>query len=148
MSVPKSKRKVAVAQFIQDARELRVKTVHIMKRFPNSYRYIFVNDITRMSADIYVDCVRGNAIYMHKGMLRGDYELRRHFLMQAFATVEALNAEISFCYAFIMDGDNFFKSAKDRDAKFEAWTEVGVRMRERLKALLASDKKRFEEYQS
>lgn len=40
MSVYKSRRKDASAQFIADARELRRMTARAVKRFPSSYRYI------------------------------------------------------------------------------------------------------------
>ena len=46
MSVYKSRRKDASAQFIADARELRRMTARAVKRFPSSYRYIVTNGLT------------------------------------------------------------------------------------------------------
>ena len=40
MSVYKSRRKDAAAQFIADARELRKYTVRVTRKFPKSYRDI------------------------------------------------------------------------------------------------------------
>lgn len=147
MSVPKSRRKDASAQFIADARELRIKTMRMMKRMPSSYRYIFTNDILKLAADIYVNCIRGNAVFMHKAMLPKDYELRRYYLMQAYTSCDALNAEISFCYSVIMEGENVFKTSKDRDNRFEAWTDIGMRTKDRIRSLLKSDRERYNTYQ-
>lgn len=146
MSVPKSRRKDASAQFIADARELRIKTMRMMKKFPSSYRYIFVNDILKLAAEIYVNCIRGNAVFMHKAMMPQDFEWRRKCLMIAYTSCDALNAEISFCYSVIMEGENIFKTSKERDDKFEAWTDIGMRTKERIRALLKSDRERYNGY--
>lgn len=51
MSVYKSRRKDASAQFIADARELRRMTARAVKRFPSSYRYIVTNGLLEMARE-------------------------------------------------------------------------------------------------
>ena len=55
MSVYKSRRKDASAQFIADARELRRMTARAVKRFPSSYRYIVTNGLLEMAREIVVN---------------------------------------------------------------------------------------------
>lgn len=57
MSVYKSRRKDASAQFIADARELRRMTARAVKRFPSSYRYIVTNGLLEMAREIVVNSV-------------------------------------------------------------------------------------------
>ena len=147
MSVLKSRRKDAAAQFIADARELRIKTIRMAKKFPSSYRYIFVNNILDLAAEIYTGCLKGNAVYMHKDMTEGDYMQRRAWLNKAYAACDALLAEITFCYSALMEGENIFKKREDRDRRFTQWTEAGIVVKNRLKALLKSDKERYMGYQ-
>lgn len=51
MSVYKSRRKDAVAEFIADARELRKVTMRVVKRFPTSYRWIITNNLCTLKTE-------------------------------------------------------------------------------------------------
>ena len=45
MSVYKSRRKDAAAEFVALARKLRVETIQAVKKFPTSYRWIITNNL-------------------------------------------------------------------------------------------------------
>ena len=83
MSVYKSRRKDASAQFIADARELRRMTARAVKRFPSSYRYIVTNGLLEMAREIVVNSVKGNAVYLHKDLSQGDFDLRHRYLKRS-----------------------------------------------------------------
>ena len=96
MSVYKSRRKDASAQFIADARELRRMTARAVKRFPSSYRYIVTNGLLEMAREIVVNAVKGNAVYLHKDLPQGDFDLRHRYLKMAEVTADAYLEEITF----------------------------------------------------
>lgn len=75
MAVYKSRRKDAAAQFIADARELRKYTVRVTRKFPKSCRDT-TNGLTELAREIYLNSIKGNAIYLHKDISEHDYELR------------------------------------------------------------------------
>lgn len=104
MSVYKSRRKDAAAQFIADARELRKYTVRVTRKFPKSYRDI-TNGLLELAREIYLNALKGNAIYLHKDMSEHDYELRHRYLMIACSSADAICGEITFCYEMVDAGE-------------------------------------------
>ena len=76
MSVYKSRRKDAAAEFIAAARELRKVTVRIIKKFPTSYRWVVTNNMLELAGEVYTATLKANSIYVHKDMSEKDYELR------------------------------------------------------------------------
>ena len=98
MSVYKSRRKDASAQFIADARELRRMTARAVKRFPSGYRYIVTNGLLEMAREIVVNAVKGNAVYLHKDLPQGDFDLRHRYLKMAEVTADAYLEEITFAF--------------------------------------------------
>lgn len=74
MSVYKSRRKDAAAQFIADARELRKYTVRVTRKFPKSYRDI-TNGLTELAREIYLNSMKATKteagwIYRRHGSVR------------------------------------------------------------------------------
>ena len=147
MSVYKSRRKDAAAEFIADARELRKVTMRVVKRFPTSYRWIITNNLLSLATEVYTNCLRANAIYVHKEMSKQDFDLRHRYLMIAATAAESLLGEITYSYELVDDGNNYFKSRAEYDDVFRRWTEQGNVTLKRIRALLESDKKRYASYQ-
>ena len=146
MSVPKNRRKDAAAQFIQDARELRVITMRIVKKFPKSYRWIITNNMLQLAGEIYINCIKANSIYLHEKLSEQDFELRSRYLRIAIADTEALLAEISFCYELVDDGNNYFRDKNEYVRQFSRWVEQGNTVLNRIQALAKSDKKRWKAF--
>lgn len=147
MSVYKSRRKDAAAEFISAARELRKTTVRIVKKFPTSYRWIITNNMLELANEIYTDTLKANAIYVHKDMSEHDYELRHRYLMMAASSAEALLGEITFCYELVSEGNNFFSGSADYNKAFQTWTTAGNTALQKIRAVLSSDKKRWSSFQ-
>lgn len=145
MSVYKSRRKDAAAQFIADARELRKYTVRVTRKFPKSYRDI-TNGLLELAREIYLNALKGNAIYLHKDMSEHDYELRHRYLMIACSSADAICGEITFCYEMVDAGNNFFAGKAEYEKAFQAWTTLANNAFSRLRAVLESDKKRWNGY--
>lgn len=145
MSVYKSRRKDAAAQFIADARELRKYTVRVTRKFPKSYRDI-TNGLLELAREIYLNALKGNAIYLHKDMSEHDYELRHRYLMIACSSADAICGEITFCYEMVDAGNNFFAGKAEYEKAFQAWTTLANNALSRLRAVLESDKKRWNGY--
>ena len=143
MSVYKSRRKDAAAEFISTARELRKTTVRIIKKFPTSYRWIITNNMLTLANEVYTNSLKANAIYVHKDMSEHDYELRHRYLVMAASSAEALLGEITFCYEFVNDGNNFFANSADYNRAFQTWTTAGNDALQKIRGVLNSDKKRW-----
>lgn len=139
MSVYKSRRKDAAAQFIADARELRKYTVRVTRKFPKSYRDI-TNGLLELAREIYLNAIKGNAIYLHKDMSEHDYELRHRYLMIACSSADAICGEITFCYEMVDAGNNFFAGKAEYEKAFQTWTTLANNALSRLRAVLESDK--------
>ena len=132
MSVYKSRRKDASAQFIADARELRRMTARAVKRFPSSYRYIVTNGLLEMAREIVVNAVKGNAVYLHKDLSQGDFDLRHRYLKMAEVTADAYLEEITFAFSLVDDGNSFFKNKAEYQKVFNGLTSQGNTVLERL----------------
>lgn len=146
MSVYKSRRRDAAAQFITGVRELRIQTMRIAKKFPKGFRYLITDSILKLANDAYTSSVRANSVYMHQNMLQSEFELREYYLTGAISAVDALSSEISFCYSMLADGNNFFDNRAEYDGKFARWEEAAIVALNRLHALKESDKKRYRQY--
>ena len=147
MSVYKSRRKDAAAQFIVEARKLRRDTMRVVSKFPTSYRWIVTNNLVELATQVYTNAVRGNAVYVHKDMSRQDFELRHRYLMMAATAADALLSEITFCYELVDEGNNFFSGKAEYDDVFEKWTAQGREARKRIEGIIESDKTKFKNYQ-
>lgn len=147
MSVYKSRRKDASAQFIADARELRRMTARAVKRFPSSYRYIVTNGLLEMAREIVVNAVKGNAVYLHKDLPQGDFDLRHRYLKMAEVTADAYLEEITFAFSLVDDGNSFFKNKAEYQKVFNGLTTQGNTVLKRLRKVIDSDKDRWRRYQ-
>lgn len=147
MSVYKSRRKDAAAQFVADARELRKATVRIARKFPASYKYVTTGPLLQLSGEVYTNALKGNSIYVHKDMSEHDYELRHRYLASATASADALLGEITFCYELVDDGNNFFRNKEEYERTFQTWTALANTALNRLRGVLDSDKRRWNGYQ-
>lgn len=145
MSVYKSRRKDAAAQFIADARELRKFTVKMVRKFPKSYRDT-TNALSELAREIFLNAIKANAIYVHKDMSEKDYELRHRYLMIAVSSAEAICGEITFCYELVDEGNNFFENKAEYEKAFQTWTTLANNALSRLRAVLESDKRRWNGY--
>ena len=146
MSVYKSRRKDAAAEFIAAARELRKTTIRIVKKFPTGYRWTITNNMLTLANEVYTNALKANAIYVHKDMSEHDYELRHRYLVMAVSSAEALLGEITFCYELVDDGNNFFEDRAAYNKAFQTWTTAGNAALLKLRGVIGSDKKRWNTY--
>jgi len=147
MSVYKSRRKDAAAEFISVARNLRVETMRIVRKFPVSYRWPLTNNLLELAGEIYTNCMKANSIYVHKDMREHDFDLRHRYLVLAAASTEALLGEITFAYAIVDEGNNFLGSKSEYDRTFQRWTEVGNTALKKIRAVINSDAQRYKGFQ-
>ena len=145
MSVYKSRRKDAAAEFIQRVRVLRETTLRILKKFPKNYRYIITNNMINLVTEAYTDCIRANDIYLHKDANPNDYELRHRYLVKAKTSIDALLSEMTFLYNMVEGGENFLH--KNKDKIFENWSKAALSANEFVKAIINSDNQRWANYQ-
>ena len=108
-------------------------TARAVKRFPSSYRYIVTNGLLEMAREIVVNAVKGNAVYLHKDLSQGDFDLRHRYLKMAEVTADAYLEEITFAFSLVDDGNSL--------------TTQGNTVLKRLRKVIDSDKDRWRRYQ-
>ena len=59
---------------------------------------------------------------------------------------DALLGEITFCYALVDDGNNFFRNKEEYERTFQTWTTLANNALSRLRGVMDSDKRRWNGY--
>lgn len=142
MSVYKSMRSTSIAEYLKDAHKLRLETMKIVKKFPTSYRWIFTNNLLDLAAEIYSNCIKGNAIKVDLRFDREDFLIRHDAFLRAQAATNALLGEITFAYELLQEGNNFFAGKKEYGKKFQTWCEIAVQCLENITKAIEDDNRR------
>lgn len=144
MSVFKSQRSEAIAEFLKATSAVHLESMRLIKKFPKSYRWLLTNNMLELAAKAFIFAVRANSIYIFKNMDPNDFDLRHHYLVKSAGCLDALSAEINIIYALLKTEENIFKSKKDRDKAFFEWVKLVARAAGLIKGVIKSDKNRFD----
>ena len=144
MSVYKSARAPASAEFLQITKELRKETMRIVRKFLKSYRWEITNGLLELVREIVVNCEKANDIFICKTLSENDYLTRHNLLLEAKCATRALRSEITFLYELVNDGNNYFKNRADYDRVFQAWIQLADDAYAKIRGLISSDKQRYE----
>ncbi len=96
MAVPKHKRKESDLQFLINAEDLQQKTHDAVMTdgyVPKKYRYIWTQEVFKMSMEIYENARKANEIYPRD---ESTLKNRLYLLLKAQTDAEALKGQISF----------------------------------------------------
>ena len=144
MSVFKSQRNEAVAEFLKATSAVHLESMRLIKKFPKSYRWLLTNNMLELAAKAFIFAVRANSIYIYKQMDPNDFDLRHHYLVKSAGCLDALSAEINIIYTLMKSEENVFKTKKDRDSAFFNWIKLVARAVGLIKGVIKSDKSRFD----
>lgn len=144
MSVFKSQRTEAIAEFLKATSAVHLESMRLIKKFPKSYRWLLTNNMLELAAKAFIFAVRANSIYLFKTMDANDFDLRHHYLVKSAGCLDALSAEINIIYTLMKEDENVFKTKKDRDTAFFNWVKMVARAAQLIKGVIKSDKNRFD----
>jgi len=134
MAVPKHKRKESDLQFLINAEDLQQKTHDAVMTdgyVPKKYRYIWTQEVFKMSMEIYENARKANEIYPRD---ESTLKNRLYLLLKAQTDAEALKGQISFAR----------KNFDIPSGTLKEWEKLCVETRNSLKRRREKDFKRFE----
>lgn len=148
MSVYKSKRSISKMEFIKTAQQISTYTIKQLKKFPKSYRFNIVNDLYRLSLEIYENSLKANSIYMNKNMTETEYLLRKKYLFKSKSAIFAMSGLLTIVFDMVIQGNNFLGDKEKTSNMFQEWARLLNLEHRLIKGVIDSDKKKWKEYQS
>lgn len=147
MSVYKSKRTVSKMEFIKTGQQIATYTIKQLKKFPKSYRFNIVNDLYRLSIEIYENSLKANSIYMNKNMTEAEYLLRKEYLFKSKSAIFAMSGLLTVVFDMVLQGNNFLGEKEKTSNMFQEWARLLNLEHRLIKGVIDSDKKKWKEYQ-
>ena len=134
MAVPVHRRKESDLQFLINAENLQQKTHDAVMNetyVPKKYRYIWTQEVFKISMEIYENARKANEIYPRD---ESTLKNRLYLLLKAQTDAEALKGQISFAR----------KNFDIPSGTLKEWEKLCVETRNSLKRRREKDFKRFE----
>lgn len=98
LSVLKSKRAVSKAEFINTANQIYVETVNFLTRLSARYSRLIAEPTAKLAGEVLDHAEKANSIYPSDPQR---IELRKAHLLEARASLMALDVRLSHCYAIL-----------------------------------------------
>lgn len=99
MSVLSSKRTESKAEFINTANELYTRTIAFLTRLSARYSRLIAPDVARLASEVVDNAEKANSIFPSDAVRR---ELRERHLLEARASLMALDVKLSLCYRIMI----------------------------------------------
>lgn len=141
MSVPTWKRNESKVEYIDTARELVVRTLKGVRKFPKSATFIISNDIINSANNVFKYVITCQNCFPKS---KEDIAFRKNFLVQALGELDNLDCKISIAidlYTTTQEQENKCE-IKMSDYSWATWGELIYKERNLIKKILESDEKR------
>ena len=99
MSVLKSNRSESKAEFINTANEIYTRTITFLTRLSARYSRLLAADVARLASEVGDNAEKANSIFPSDSVRR---ELRERHLLEARASLMALDVKLSLCYQIMI----------------------------------------------
>lgn len=99
MSVLKNKRTTSKAEFVNTANLIYVGTISILSRLSARYSRLLAPATAAMASEVLDHAEKGNKIFPSDPQRK---ELRREHLLEALASLSALDVQLTHCYMILM----------------------------------------------
>ena len=99
MSVLKSKRKESKAEFVNTANEIYTQTIAFLTRLSARYSRLLAADVARLASEVVERAEKANSIMPTDEL---EKRLRREHLLEARASLMALDVKLSHCYSIMV----------------------------------------------
>ena len=98
MSVLKAKRTVSKAEFVNTANQIYVETLNFLTRLSARYSRLLAEPTAKLAGELIDHCEKANSIFPSD---QQRIELRKAHLLEARASLMALDVRLSHCYTII-----------------------------------------------
>ena len=151
MSVLKAHRSESRAEYVNLANKIYIRTIQFLTRLSSRYSRLIASDVASLASEVLDNSEKANSIYPSDAKRK---ELRRYHLLEARASLMALDVHMSHVYELLMlnpsgcftkgNGDSV-PSAEAKKKLDKMAQELGEMIDEengKLTAILKSDKER------
>lgn len=99
MSVLKAHRSESKAEYINVANKIYIQTINFLSRLSSRYSRLVASDVSSLASEVLDHTEKANSIYPSDDMRK---ELRKTHLLEARASLMALDVHLSHCYELMM----------------------------------------------
>lgn len=112
MSVLKNKRTVSKAEFVNTANAIYAETLGFLTRMSARYSRLLAEPVAQLAGEVLDHAEKGNSIFPSDDQRR---ELRKAHLLEARASLMALDVRLSHCYTVMaLNPEGCYTTAKGR----------------------------------
>lgn len=99
MSVLKAHRSESKAEYINVANKIYIQTINFLSRLSSRYSRLVASEVSSLASEVLDHTEKANSIYPSDAMRK---ELRKAHLLEARASLMALDVHLSHCYELMM----------------------------------------------
>jgi len=99
MSVLKAHRSESKAEFVNTANKIYVQTINFLSRLSSRYSRLVATPVSNLASEVLDHAEKANSIYPSDEQRK---ELRKAHLLEARASLMALDVHLSHCYEIMM----------------------------------------------
>jgi len=99
MSVLKVHRSESKAEFVNSANKIYVQTINFLSRLSSRYSRLVADPVSGLAAEVLDHAEKANSIYPSDDMRKA---LRKEHLLEARASLMALDVHLSHCYELML----------------------------------------------
>lgn len=99
MSVLKARRSESKAEFVNTANKIYVQTINFLSRLSSRYSRIVTASVANLASEVLDHAEKANSIFPSDSTRK---ELRKTHLLEARASLMALDVHLSHCYEIMM----------------------------------------------
>lgn len=137
MSVLKSKRTTSKAEFVNTANKIYVETLNFLTRISARYSRLLAEPVAKLAGEVVDHAEKANSIFPSDAQR---IELRKAHLLEARASLKALDVRLTHCYLVMMQNpEGCFTTTKGKSVPPKEATEKLDRMAASLGELIDSE---------
>lgn len=126
MSVLKSKRTTSKAEFVNTANQIYVETLNFLTRMSARYSRLLAEPVAMLAGEVIDHAEKANSIFPSD---QQRIDLRKAHLLEARASLKALDVRLTHCYAIMMQNpEGCFTTSKGKPVGSSDATEKLDRM--------------------
>lgn len=99
MSVLKARRTESKAEFVNTANQIYVQTINFLSRISTRYSRLVSTNVTSLASEVLDNAEKANNIYPSDEIRK---ELREKHLLEARASLSALDIHLALCYEIML----------------------------------------------
>lgn len=99
MSVLKAHRSESKAEFVNTANKIYIQTINFLSRLSSRYSRLMATQVANLASEVLDNVEKANSIYPSDTTRK---ELRKSHLLEARASLMALDVHLSHCYELMM----------------------------------------------